>query len=100
MKKLDEALVSSSTLSSDDIASLRKQLDDSQVYANEQQERLRHQAEETELLTRQKDELEARLAALEQDYEELLDRTLHDEQSQDLSAEGAHELRVSTKPAI
>lgn len=94
LKKLDDALVSSSTLSTDDIAALRKQLDESQAYASEQQERLRHQAEETELLTRQKDELEARLTTLEQDYEELLDRTLHEEQAQDLTAEGAHELRV------
>lgn len=65
--------------------------------ATEQQERLRSNAEEAELMTRQKDELEGRLAALEQDYEELLDRTLHDEQSQDVSPENAHELRVRAR---
>lgn len=77
------------------MSALRRQFDESQAFSRDQEERLRHSADEVEILTRHKDELEARLATLEQDYEDLLDRNLpNDEQAHDLASEGTHDIRV------
>jgi kinesin family protein 5 len=81
LTKLDEAVNSDRVLSSDDIALLKRQLEDSQVQVNEGQERLRQNQDEIELLSRRKEELEQRLATLESEYEDLLDKTIHDEEA-------------------
>jgi kinesin family protein 5 len=53
---------------------LKRQLTDSQILANESNERAKKSQEEIELLSRRKEELENRLSLLEQDYEDLLER--------------------------
>lgn len=70
--RLDEAAQSSQPLSADDLAHLRRQLEDSSVIVREQQDKSKQIGEENELLLRRRDELEQRLATLEQEYEELL----------------------------
>ena len=94
LDKLDEALDSSRPLSVEDITVLRKQLKDSQTQVSEQNDRLRQTAEESEALTRRRDELEARLSTLEQDYEELLGQTISNEDELDLSAEPMRNLKA------
>ncbi|PWN99042.1 putative kinesin-1 motor protein [Tilletiopsis washingtonensis] len=68
------------TLSADDISTLREQLLESQTLVREQHERVRQVQDENELLLQRRDEMEARLATLEAEYEELLDKTYHDGQ--------------------
>lgn len=70
--RLDEAAQSSQPLSPEDLAHLRRQLEDSSVLVREQQDKSKQVGEENELLLRRRDELEQRLATLEQEYEELL----------------------------
>ena len=86
----------SAPLSTDDLATLRRQINDSQALVSEQEDKLRQQIDENEMLTRRRDELETRLAALEQDYEELLEKTVHDDEANEgeFAAESAQELRV------
>lgn len=72
LARLDDAVQSDKPLSSDDIAMLRRQLEDSHVSLREQGDRSKQVGEENELLLRRRDELEGRLATLEQEYEELL----------------------------
>jgi kinesin family protein 5 len=92
LAKLDEAVAASRPLSTDDISVLRRQLAESQALASEQKDRLRQSHEESELLSRRKDELEARLSNLESEYEELLDKTIGDEERN--STETIQELKV------
>ena len=61
-----------STLSADDITQVRRQLAEGQSLVRETVDRLRQRQEENGMITRRKDELEARLATLEAEYEELL----------------------------
>ncbi|KAJ3551915.1 hypothetical protein NM688_g4433 [Phlebia brevispora] len=72
----DEAV---STLSHDDVVSVRRQLTDNQALIRETVDRLRQSQEENEMHIRRRDELEARITALETEYEELLEKTIHDE---------------------
>lgn len=72
-------------LSADDLSTLREQLLESQTLVREQQERVRQAQEENELLLRRRDEMEARLATLESEYEELLDKTIQDEESNNVN---------------
>ena len=65
----DEAV---STLTHEDIVSLRRQLADAQVLIRETVDRLRQSQEENEMHVRRRDELESRITALETEYEELL----------------------------
>jgi len=44
-------------------------------------DRLRQSQEENEMITRRRDELEGRVTTLESDYEELLEKTIHDEET-------------------
>ncbi|GAA5965702.1 hypothetical protein JCM21900_001566 [Sporobolomyces salmonicolor] len=74
--RLDEAVQSDRPLSGDDLAQLRRQLEDSSVLVREQQDKSKQVQEENELLLRRREELEQRLATLEQEYEELLDKSL------------------------
>ena len=74
LSKLDaienDAAVSS--LTHEDIVSVRRQLADNQGLIRETVDRLRQSQEENEMHVRRRDELEARTAALETEYEELL----------------------------
>jgi kinesin family member 5 len=51
---------------------IRRQLSEGQSMVRETVDRLRQSQEENEMVTRRRDELEARVAALESEYEELL----------------------------
>ncbi|KAI0093926.1 kinesin heavy chain [Irpex rosettiformis] len=68
-----------SSLSLDDIVSVRRQLAEGQSLLRETIDRLRQSQEENEMHTRRRDELEARIASLETEYEELLEKTIHTE---------------------
>lgn len=109
----DEAV---STLSHEDIVSLRRRLADTQTLIRETVDRLRQVQEENEMHQRRRDELESRIAALEAEYEELLgscqdactaylssdhnptlaEKTIHDEEVSNVDvAESMAELKVS-----
>jgi kinesin family protein 5 len=60
------------SLTTEDITQLRRQLAEGQSLVRETVDRLRQKQEESDLLTRRKDELESRLGTLETEYEELL----------------------------
>lgn len=84
--KLDEAVDSQASLSPSDIAILRKQLADSQLLAREQSEKARQAIEDHDAAQRRRDELELRVASLEQECEELLDKGI--------TADGGSELKA------
>jgi kinesin family protein 5 len=65
---------SSDLLTQDDLTTIRRQLQEGQAMLRESVDKLRQSQEENEMITRRRDELEARVAALETDYEELLGR--------------------------
>jgi kinesin family member 5 len=60
------------SLTTEDVTQLRRQLAEGQSLVRETVDRLRQKQEESDLLTRRKDELESRLSTLETEYEELL----------------------------
>lgn len=68
------------SLSADDLSTLREQLLESQSLVREQKSRVRRAQEENELLLKRRDELEARLSTLEAEYEELLEKSLKNEE--------------------
>ncbi|KAF8654095.1 hypothetical protein AX16_003628 [Volvariella volvacea WC 439] len=78
--KLD-SLDSPQELTNDDLTAIRRQLSEGQNMFRETVDRLRQSQEEHELILRRRDELEARVATLETEYEELLEKTLHDEEA-------------------
>ena len=58
-------------------------------------DRLRQSQEENEMVMRRRDELEGRIAALETEYEELLEKTIHDEETSNVDiAESMTDLKV------
>lgn len=58
-------------------------------------DRLRQSQEENEMIVRRRDELEARIAALETEYEELLEKTIHEEETSNVDlAESMTDLKV------
>lgn len=65
-----EATLSSLTV--DDVVAARRQLSEAQSTVRETLDRLRQSQEESEMITRRRDELEGRLSTLEAEYEELL----------------------------
>jgi chromosome segregation ATPase len=69
--KLDN-IDTAGALTSDDLTAIRRQLSEGQNLVRETVDRLRQSQEENEMVTRRRDELEARVAALESEYEELL----------------------------
>ncbi|KAF8964703.1 kinesin heavy chain [Flammula alnicola] len=71
---------SAEALSPEDLIAIRRQLSEGQTLVRETVDRLRQTQEENEMITRRRDELEARVTALETDYEELLEKTIHDEE--------------------
>lgn len=74
LQRLDEAVSASGSgsLTAEDLAMLRRQLEESGILVREQHDKAKQVHEENEILTRRKDELEARLTTLEAEYEELL----------------------------
>lgn len=85
LSRLDDAVTSDRPLSQDDISLLRRQLEDSHALVREQQDKSKQVLEENEILVRRKDELETRLATLETEYEELLDKTIQEDERADSS---------------
>ena len=84
-----------SSLTTDDLAVIRRQLSEGQTLVRETVERLRQSQEENEMFTRRRDEVESRLAALEAEYEELLEKTINDEETSNIDvAESMAELKV------
>jgi len=58
-------------------------------------DRLRQSQEENEMVIRRRDELEGRLASLEAEYEELLEKTINDEETSNVDvAESMTDLKV------
>ncbi|KAL5490500.1 hypothetical protein ACEPAI_5333 [Sanghuangporus weigelae] len=73
-----------SSLTADDLTFIRRQLSEGQTLVRETVERLRQSQEENEMITRRRDEVESRLAALEAEYEELLEKTINDEETSNI----------------
>ncbi len=61
-----------STLTHEDIVSLRRRMGETQTLVRETVDRLRQVQEENEMHQRRRDELESRISGLEAEYEELL----------------------------
>ncbi|VDC06528.1 unnamed protein product, partial [Peniophora sp. CBMAI 1063] len=78
-----------SSLTSEDIASIRRQLADGQALVRDTVDRLRQKQEEGELAARRRDELETRVSALEAKYEELLEKTIRDEETSNVDVTGS-----------
>ena len=58
-------------------------------------DRLRQSQEENDMMLRRRDELESRVAALETEYEELLEKTIHEEETSNVDlAESMTDLKV------
>lgn len=72
MNKLDGIDAPAGPLSAEDLTAIRRQLADGQNLVRETVDRLRQSQEENEMISRRRDELESRVAALETEYEELL----------------------------
>jgi kinesin family protein 5 len=84
-----------STLTVEDLTAVRRQLAEGQSLVRETVDRLRQSQEENEMVIRRRDELEGRLAALETEYEELLEKTIHDEETSNVDvAESMTDLKV------
>lgn len=81
LAKLDQAAEVKGALTQDDISTLREQILESQILVREQSERVKQAVQENELLMTRRDEMEVRLATLEAEYEELLDKTIADEEN-------------------
>lgn len=62
----------STALSQDDITLLYRQLSERQALLREANEKLRQTQEDSEAVSRRRDEIEQRLESLEAEYEELL----------------------------
>ncbi|KNZ71769.1 Kinesin heavy chain [Termitomyces sp. J132] len=92
--KLD-SIDTTEALTPEDLTIIRRQLSESQSIIRETVDRLRQSQEENEMATRRRDELEARVMALETEYEELLEKTIHDEETSDVDlAESMAELKA------
>lgn len=97
LNKLDSLDIedTGAALTAEDITLLRRQLSESQSLIRETADRLRQSQEENELATRRRDEVEHRLASLETEYEELLEKTIHEEETQNVdTGESMTELKV------
>lgn len=83
LSKLDsvDSEITLSSLTVDDVVAARRQLSEAQSTVRETLDRLRQSQEENEMVTRRRDELESRLATLEAEYEELLEKTIQDEET-------------------
>ncbi|KAG6818099.1 hypothetical protein H0H87_000003 [Tephrocybe sp. NHM501043] len=94
LAKLD-SIDAAETLTPEDLTAIRRQLSEGQSMVRETVDRLRQSQEESEMVARRRDELEARVAALETEYEELLEKTIHDEETSDVDlAESMADLKA------
>ncbi|CAG8548568.1 5520_t:CDS:10, partial [Ambispora gerdemannii] len=82
LSKLDSFDGSGSvTLTLEELATLRRELADSKSLVSQHEQTISELHYENEHLTRKRDELEVRLTTLELEYEELLDKTIADEEA-------------------
>lgn len=72
LARLEDAASANKALSPEEVAAIRRQLEDSTLTVREQAERSKQVHEENAHLSKRREELEARLATIEQEYEELL----------------------------
>jgi kinesin family protein 5 len=99
LDSIDSESELSGSLTSEDLTLLRRQLTEGQTLLRDTVDRLRQSQEENELLTRRRDEVEGRLATLEAEYEELLEKTIQDEEKSDVDvAESMADLKVRHIP--
>jgi len=91
LAKLDQAAEVKGGLTQDDISTLREQILESQILVREQNERVRQAMEENDLLMTRREEMETRLTTLEAEYEELLDKTIADEEHGKRSSDDVNE---------
>ncbi|KAL0581723.1 hypothetical protein V5O48_000305 [Marasmius crinis-equi] len=97
--KLDSLDADGSALTSEDLTAIRRQLAEGQSLIRDTVDRLRQSQEENEMLMRRRDELESRVAGLESEYEELLEKTIHDEETSNADlAESMAALKVCQLP--
>ncbi|KAI0322238.1 kinesin heavy chain [Amylostereum chailletii] len=83
-----------STLTAEDVTHIRRHLAEGQSLVRDSVDRLRQKQEESDMVSRRKDELEGRLASLEAEYEELLEKTIHEEETSNVDvAESMAELK-------
>ncbi|KAJ7934982.1 hypothetical protein B0H13DRAFT_2477614 [Mycena leptocephala] len=78
--KLD-TIDSAGSISQEDLTAVRRQLSEGQNMIREKVDRLQQSLEENEMITRRRDKLETRVAALETEYEELLEKMIPDEET-------------------
>lgn len=81
LSKLDLVAGDKGNLSSEDIAKIKGLFDDSQSVARENTERAQQAEEQNKLLAQSRDELEDRFAKLEAEYDELLDKTMQNDET-------------------
>ncbi|CAE6504115.1 unnamed protein product [Rhizoctonia solani] len=74
------------SLTYEDIQSIRRQLVDAQNAAHDAIERLHQVQHEHEMIARRRDEVEQKLATVEADYEDLFEKTIRDEGNRDIGA--------------
>ncbi|KAG8759082.1 hypothetical protein FRC14_006704 [Serendipita sp. 396] len=91
LAKLDSD--TSGGFSADDLTVLRRQLGEQQTFMRETLDRLAQLQDENELVGRRRDELEQRLQTLEVEYEELLEKTIRDDENVG-QAESMQELKA------
>lgn len=97
LAKLDslDSSTSLGPLTSEDLTAIRRQLSEGQSIIRETVDRLRQSQEENENLLHSKEFLEGRVNKLETEYEELLEKTIHEEATNHADvAESIAELRV------
>jgi len=71
----------STTLTMEELSTLRRELSDSKSLVSQHEQTINELHYENENLTRKRDELEIRLTTLELEYEELLDKTIAEEEA-------------------
>lgn len=94
MQKLDGG--NASNLSSDEVAALRRDLAESRVLLEQHSKTINDLVYEKGAIEKKKNDLEARLVTLEQEYEELLEKSIVEEEANSKSkADMAEAIRVS-----
>jgi kinesin family protein 5 len=85
-------------LTGEDLSLLRRQLSEAQAILRDTVDRLRQSQEENDHLLHQKKEIEARLGRVETEYEELLEKAIHEEETNNADlADTMSELKVGIR---
>lgn len=87
-------------LSVEQIITLRRELAESKVLVEQHTKTIEDLSSDKEELEKKKDELEARFANLEQEYEELLDKTIAEEESRAQNSEHLAETVSALKVSL